>query len=129
MTEPIGKDQPRFAATINKAIDYAEVGQLLQAVQLLTDLAAEFTEAASVRGYLAWYLLQLGRQEEAIEHSRRAIDLAPKSEKASLIYFHALWRAAKYIDALEEMKRFLTIRPSDVYANIIKEWEPDLDRP
>jgi predicted Zn-dependent protease len=129
MTEPIGSNQSRFVATINKAIDIAEIGQLSQALQLLTDLAAEFPEAASVRGYLAWYLLQLGRQKEAIEQSRQAIGLAPKSERASLIHFHTLWKAGKYIEALDEMKRFLTIRPSEEYSRIIKEWEPNLGRP
>jgi predicted Zn-dependent protease len=126
MTEPIGNDQRRFVATINKAIDMAEVGQLSHAVQLLTDLAAEFHEAASVRGYLAWYLLQLGRQNEAIEQSRQAVELAPKSEKASLICFHILWKAGKHIEALDEMKRFLLIRSSEAYANIIKDWGPEM---
>jgi hypothetical protein len=34
------------------------------------------------------------RQKEAIEQSYHAIKLAPNSEKASLIHFHALWKAA-----------------------------------
>lgn len=127
MPEPIGTDQPRFATTINHAIDLAEAGDIAQAVQLLSDLVVEFGEAASARGYLGWFLLQLGRQEEAIEQSRRAIRLAPGSEKASLIHFQVLWQSGKYIEALDEMKRFLTIRPSQTYAGIIKKWEPDLE--
>ena len=128
MTEPIGSDLPRYAGTMNHAIDLAKVGDLAQAVQLMSDLVAEFGEAASARGYLAWFLLELGRKEEAIQQSRRAILLAPGSEKASLIHFQVLWQSGKHIEALDEMKRFLTIRPSQVYTEIIKKWEPDLER-
>jgi len=35
-----------------------------------------------------------------------------------------LWKAGQHIQALDEMKRFLTIRPSQEYADIIKDWEP-----
>ena len=128
MTEPIDSDQPRFAMTMNHAIDLDVVGELAQAVQLLSGLVAEFSEAASARSYLGWFLMQLGRQQEAMEQCRRAIRLAPGSEKASLIHFQVLWKCGKHIEALDEMKRFLTIRPSQAYTEIIKEWEPNLKR-
>jgi tetratricopeptide (TPR) repeat protein len=128
MTEPSGSDAGRFAMTINRAIDMGEAGDIAQAVQLLSSLVEEFTEAASARGYLGWFLSQLGRHEEAIEQSRHAIRIAPGSEKASLIHFQVLWKSGKHIEALDEMKRFLTIRPSQIYTEIIKEWKPDLER-
>ena len=127
MTEPIGDDRGRFAKSLNRAINIGEAGDLAQAVELLSTLVEEFSEAASARGYLAWFQLQLGRQREAIEQSRHAVCLAPGSEKASLIHFHVLWKSAKHIEALDEMKRFLMIRPSQVYTEIIKEWEPHLE--
>ena len=124
MTEPIGIEQRRFAATINQAINFAKVADYPPQVQLLTDLVAEFAGAASARGYLAWFLLKLARNEEAIEQSCQAIRLAPGSETASLIHFHILWKSGQHIEALDEMRRFLTIRPSQEYTKIIKEWEP-----
>lgn len=127
MPEPKGNDQPRFAMTMNHAIDLAESGNVEQAAKLLSDLLAEFSEAASVRGYLGWFLLQLGRYEEAIEQSARAIRLAPESEKASLIHFQVLWQSGKQIEALDEMKRFLTFRPSQIYTELINKWKPDLE--
>ncbi|MCE9555455.1 MAG: hypothetical protein K8T91_19075 [Planctomycetes bacterium] len=128
MTEPKGNDLTRFAVIINHAIALDKVGEVGQAVQLLSDLTAEFPEAASTHGYLGWFLLQLGRNVEAIIQSRHAVRLAPRSEKASLIHFHVLWKSGEHIEALDEMKRFLTIRPSEVYAGIIKEWQPNQDR-
>ncbi len=130
MTEPIGN--VRFEKRINRAIEMAEIGKFSQAVRLLRALAVDFPKAGSVRAHLAWYLLELGRYKDALQQSRRAIILSPKSELVSLIHFRALLGGAgqsprrkvgKYIKALDEMKRFLTIRPSEVYSKMIKEWE------
>ncbi|MGA2069701.1 MAG: tetratricopeptide repeat protein [Thermoguttaceae bacterium] len=124
MTQTTGNNHPRVVSGINEAIDLAANDQNSVAVQLLTALAEEFPQASSVHGYLAWFLLQIGRHQEAIEHSREAVSLSPKSERASLVHFHVLWKAGQHIQALDEMKRFLTIRPSQEYADIIKDWEP-----
>ena len=126
MTQATGNDDPRVASTINEALDLAATGRIPGAAQLLTPLVAEFPNAAGVHAYLAWFLLQLGRYDDAINHSSTAVTLAPKSENGSLIHFHALWKCGKQTEALDEMKRFLLIRPSDEYSKIIKEWEPNL---
>ena len=124
MTQATGNDHPRVIAAINQAIDLAANDQMSVAVELLTSLSHEFPDAASVHGYLAWFLLETGRHEKAVGPSQRAVELAPRSERASLVHFHVLWRAGERIQALDEMKRFLKIQPSEEYANIIKEWKP-----
>jgi Flp pilus assembly protein TadD len=93
MPEPIGIDLRSYRKKINYAIDLGKTGDFAQAVGVMSDLVAEYSEAASARGYLAWYLLELGRKDEAIQHSRRAILLAPRSEKVSLIHFQVLWQS------------------------------------
>jgi tetratricopeptide (TPR) repeat protein len=124
MTQVTGNDHPRVIAGINQAIEFAGRDEPLLAVQLLTDLVAEFPAATSVHAYLAWYLLQVGRCDEAIQHGRQAVDLSPHSERASLVCFHVHWRAGQFIEALDEMKRFLKIRPSEEYSRIIRDWAP-----
>jgi tetratricopeptide (TPR) repeat protein len=124
MTQATENDHPRVVSTINEAIDFAANDQTSVAVQLLTTLAEEFPRTSSVHGYLAWFLLQIGRHQAAIGHSQEAVSLSPRSERASLIHFHVLWEAGQRIQALDEMKRFLMIRPSEEYASIIKDWEP-----
>lgn len=124
MTQATGNDDPQVIATMNKAIALATNDQTALAVELLTNLMAEFPRAAGVRAYLAWFLFRIGRHEEAIEQSRQAVKLAPRSETGSLIHFHILWDTDNRIKALDEMKRFLMIRPSGEYVNIVKEWEP-----
>lgn len=124
MTRTTGNSDPRVVSAINEAINLAGNGQHSVAVELLTHAAHELPHASSVHGYLAWFLMEIGRHGEAIEHSRNAVSLSPESETASLVHFHVLWKAGRPVEALDEMKRFLAIRPSEEYANMIKDWEP-----
>ena len=123
MTEKNGNDHPRVIETINKAIGLDASNQADLAVELLTTLATEFPDASAVHGYLGWFLSQSGRHEEAIEQSQQAVVLAPNSEKVSLVYFFTLWHAGMRMEAFDEMKRFVKIRPSKEYDKMIKEWE------
>src|SRR5580700_5439473 len=116
MTQETGNNHPRVVQTINRAIDLNRKNQTGLAVQILTDLVAEFRRAASIHAYLALFLSRGGRLNEAIEHSREAVQLSQESEKASLIFFSLLWTAGQHTPALDEMKRFLTIKPSEEYA-------------
>jgi tetratricopeptide (TPR) repeat protein len=128
MTQATGNNHPRVIAAITEAVNLDAGGQTARAVELLKPLAAELPQAASLRAYLAWFLLRDGQFDDAIKCGGQAVQLSPQSEKASLIYFHALWKAGQRSQALDEMKRFLILRPSSQeYANIIKEWEPNED--
>jgi len=92
-------------------------------VQHLLPLMAEFPAAASIPGYVALFLNRSGRFVEAIEYGRQGTLLSPQSEKASLVLFHSLWKGGQRIEALDEMKRFLAIRPSEEYSKMLKEWK------
>jgi predicted Zn-dependent protease len=122
-----GNRDPRIVEAIECAIDLDLKGQTEQAAQHLSTLIAEFPATASLRGYLALFLYRSRRFDEAIEQGRHAVLLSPKSEKASLIFFQALWRVGQHVEALDEMKRFLEIRQSDEYSKIIREWKLDVD--
>ena len=126
MTQQIGNDDTRIAATINRAIGLDQNGQVSSAVELLARLVEQFPKAAGAHAYLAWFLLHTDRRAEAIEHGRTAVELAPNSEKASLIYFHALWKSGHQTEALNEMRRFTLIHPSDEYSNMAKDWKMDV---
>ena len=59
--------------------------------------------------------------DEAIAAFHCAIRLAPKAEGVSLNLFHYLWRLGKKDEALEEVKRFMSIGDSKDYREIVKE--------
>lgn len=120
-----GNRDPRVIAGINRALELGRAGQQDRAVAHLLKLLKDFPNAASIHGYLGICLLRLNRSDEAVFHGRKAALLSPQSEKASLVLFSALWRAGQHIEALDEMKRFLLIKPSKVYSDMIKQWDLD----
>jgi len=121
MTQKTGNSDPRVIEGIKHATDLDSKGEADLAVQHLLTLTKEFPAAASLHGYVALFLSRAGRLDEAIEHGRQAIQLSPKSEKASLVLFKALWTAGQRIEALDEMKRFLALSASEEYAKMIQE--------
>ena len=127
MTVATSNSHPRVKLAINQAYALDENGQSALAVSQLTTLLEEFPDSSALHAYLSWFLRSERRLEEAVVHSRQAIELSPRSEKASLSYFYALWDCAKYIEALDEMARLLKIRPSEIYSDIIKDWKLDED--
>jgi len=126
MTQKISCDHPKIVEAINVAIELASDSQVSEAIRILADLVAAYPGVASAHAYLGWFLSQIGQQVDAIDQCHIAAQLAPGSEKASLVYFHVLWRAGQQIEALDEMKRFLVIGPSEEYSKIIHDWEPNI---
>ena len=63
----------------------------------------------------------LGRLDKAADFFRLAIDVSHISETASLGLFHCLWNMGKKVEALDEMKRFMSISYSKDYAEILNE--------
>ena len=65
-----------------------------------------YPDRAPILWYLAGMYKDLGKLDRAIPLYRRATQLSPKLERASLGLFHALWESDQLDEALEEMKRF-----------------------
>jgi predicted Zn-dependent protease len=106
---------------INLAVELAEESQTASAVTLLLALVAEFPRAPLAHAYLGWVLSRDGRHREAIEHGKAAIQLAPTSERASLLLFRMLWSAGEREQAFDEMKRFVAIGHSGEYTRVMLE--------
>jgi predicted Zn-dependent protease len=119
--------EARILGAIKEAVNLNAAGKAGLAVQLLAPLLTEFPEEPAVRIYLAWYLRRCERFEDAIGHARRAVQMLPKSSRASLVLFHTLWSAGNKHDAIEEIRRFLPIRHTDKYtshyADVLRCWE------
>jgi tetratricopeptide (TPR) repeat protein len=94
-------------------------------------LAPDHSDAARD---LSKALLRAGRCEEAIEHFDRALKLAPRDQRADL-YAHlgaALLELGREVDALEQCRHFLALKPSarctleelEGWLDAIMEWRP-----
>jgi len=123
LTQATTNSEARITEAIKHAIDLHASGQTGLAVQQLSALIEEFPTEAKLHGYLAAFLWRSDRFDEAVEPARQTTLLSPMSERASLVLFHVLWKIGQRVEALEEMKRFLKISPSEKYSKMIKEWE------
>ncbi len=122
MSERQEEEHPRVTEVIGHAVDAVASNDTTFAETILTELLEEFPRVALVHGYLGWVLSHGGRNREAIEHCRVAIQLAPESERVSLLLFRVLWGAGERNEALNEVKRFTAVGHSEEYSIMLEEW-------
>jgi predicted Zn-dependent protease len=118
---------PRVMEVIRQAVEQEKQGDIAFATQILTAVVEEFPGLAVGHSYLGWIFSRGGRHREAIEHGRVAVELSPKSERASLMLFRVLWAAVQREQAFDEMKRFLAVGHSEEYARMLEEWDREPD--
>ena len=114
---------PRVFETISQVVELVADDRVPLATERLVALVAEFPREGLAHGYLAWVLSDSGKHREAIEHGKVAVQLSPRSERVSLLFFRVLWSAEERLRALDEMRRFVALEYSEEYAQIILELE------
>jgi len=114
---------PQVFDTITQVVELVADDKIALATERLTALVAQFPQEGFAHAYLAWVLSRAGRHRDAMEHGRAAVQFAPRSERVSLLFFRVLWSADERQQALEEMRRFVSLEDSAEYAQIILELE------
>ena len=114
---------PRVFETISQVVELVADDRAPLATERLVALVAEFSREGLAHAYLAWVLSYGGRHRDAIEHGKVAVQLSPRSERVSLLFFRVLWSADERPQALDEMRRFVALEDSEEYAQIILELE------
>ncbi|MGD0546202.1 MAG: hypothetical protein ABR991_00045 [Terracidiphilus sp.] len=122
MTDRPEDDNPRVTEVIRQAVDSVANNDPGFAELILRALVEQFPRTAIAHGYLAWILSHREKHRPAIEHGRVAIQLEPKSERVSMLFFRVLWGAGERNDALNEVKRFTAVGHSDEYSRMLEEW-------
>jgi len=64
---------------------------------------------------------EIGDMAKAEDAFRRAVELNPKSELASLGLFHSLWEQQAASEAFAEMRRFLAVADSSEYKTLLRD--------
>ena len=111
--------QRDFAKLLGRAIRHRDKSEYDDAIRILRALAKVKPESASVQGLLGDVYWRLGRLKQAVQSFKRATELVPKSELASLGLFHALWESGKMERAKAEMKRYMAVGKSREYASMV----------
>jgi predicted Zn-dependent protease len=119
--------EPEHEALFKLAMDLYRQEKVSDARAIFDRLTVLYPEHKGFMGMRAWMLYRLGENESAIEQFRRLVALSPTSEKASLGLFHSLWASNRPIEALDEMKRFLSISESDEYEVLRKEFRSHIN--
>ena len=114
---------PRIFETISQVVELVADDRVPLATERLVALVAEFPREGLAHAYLAWVLSTGGRHRDAIEHGKVAVQLSPRSERVSLLFFRVLWGADERPLAIDEMRRFVALEDSEEYAQIILELE------
>ena len=114
---------PRVFETISQVVELVADDRVPLATERLVALVAEFPREGLAHAYLAWVLSYNGRHRDAIEHGKVAVELSPRSERVSLLFFSVLWSADEQPQAIDEMRRFVALEDSEEYAQIILELE------
>jgi len=76
---------------------------------------------ALFRAVLANAYQEFGKSDVAEQEFKKSVELDPTSEIISLGLFHCLWGQDKPVEALDEMKIFLSISDSEDYRSILNE--------
>lgn len=105
---------------LQEAIDLYHAGRLRNAITLMQKLGKKFPGSAKLWGYLGFLNREADRPMAAARCFRNAVDLSPKSERASLGLFYTLWRLKKFDAALREMGRFVLIAQPKAYLALFR---------
>jgi predicted Zn-dependent protease len=112
-----------FKTRFERALDLLHSGDAASARRILCKLADQYPSDPAVFGMLAAAYRKLNDHHEAARCFKKATELSPNSELASLGLYHSLLRCGDVIGAKAEMRRFLARRPSEEYELILAELE------
>jgi predicted Zn-dependent protease len=113
------KDQ--LKTTLDRSIKLIGRGKHREALRILNPLSRQHMRSAAVFGTLGRAFFEIGDMEKAGNAFRRAVDLNPKSELASLGLFHSLWGQEAASEAFAEMRRFLSMTDSTEYKTLLRD--------
>lgn len=98
----------------------AQSGNIQIAIKQLSDLIIKYPKNGLLHAVLANNYWDLGSLDAAEYEFSKAVRLYPKNEHCSLGFFHFLWEQNKQVEALDEMKRYLSFAKSKEYDEILK---------
>jgi len=118
-TPDSNSNEEKFTLAQQKAGD----GDLKGALMLFQELVLSHPQSHVYQLMLAKTYQDLGDLEMAAIAFRACTELLPEKETISRLLFHCLWNQGRREEAIEEANRFLTIKDSVDYRNILQEIE------
>src|SRR5262245_49562293 len=113
------------------AIELRNKGQFQDSINVLTKILSEYPidhKTHVVHSVLGGICKDLGDHKKAMENFRKATELDPNSELASLGLYVTLATLDRDDEAIHEMIRYLTSYPADLYKDTLEELLEGLDK-
>jgi len=112
---------PALRKRFDQAVKFERDGQLSLAKEILEDLARLDPESAAIFCVLGDIYWKSGILDKAVAAFRKATELRPKLEAASLGLFIVLMKSDRAEQGYQEAKRFLSISKSQIYLDTVDE--------
>lgn len=113
----------------NLSLRLRDEGKTEEAIKGLTHIinTTEDHFLAPVYGVLGGIYFENDKLEIALHNYKKAVSLTPSSELASLGVFHSSWDLGKISEAINEMERFLLLKPHctdylEIINELFEEW-------
>lgn len=110
-------------AILAEATEWAQAGNLGEAIETLERSLASHREESILRLKLGHYLSEAGQFARASEIFSSLVAAFPRKEIVSLALFHSLWRQERRAEAIHEMRRFQAQHSSSDYLDMIAEMQ------
>lgn len=105
-------------------IELRNKGKLRDSINVFSKILSDYPVDKKTHGIysvLAGVHADLGEHDKALSNFRKATELNPKSELASLGLYVTLAKLNKDEEAIHELIRYLKIYPADLYKDTLEE--------
>jgi tetratricopeptide (TPR) repeat protein len=113
---------PELNAMLERGIQLRLDGRFHEAIKVLKATVQRFPDQVPALWYLgSVYLHDLDQAANALPFFRKGARLSPRSRRASVGLFHALWNVGRQREALRELTRFQSVGHCGDYVKILAE--------
>lgn len=113
--------QHSFEERFERAMQFRQESKHQAACDKFVELLSEQLSNKTVLGMLSVCSFEMEGYELAAVYATKLVAVSPKSETASLVLFHSLWKMNREDEAFDEMRRFLSLASSDAYDELLKD--------
>ena len=117
----MGNSDTTWEAGAERALALYKSGEYDASLAALLVLEAEYPNVAPIQLLMGRAYFVRDQYELALEHFRKACELNPDGELASLGLYQCLLQGGQADEALEEMRRYTSIHDSVTYQEIAED--------
>jgi tetratricopeptide (TPR) repeat protein len=114
----------RYKQAIDLAFELNQQGKNEESVAALStiykDIPADDIGSLGIVGSL---FREANELDKGLYCFQKAFEVDPNNPRVSLGLFHSLWRLERYDEALDELKRFLSVSESEEHNRVLSEME------